>query len=44
MSKKRFVPEDLIDYITLEDGRKIYLTDHSQHRLKTRKITDGYIA
>lgn len=43
MSKKIFKSDELIDYITLEDGRKLYLTKHSQYRLKTRKISDIYI-
>ncbi|CAN2041155.1 DUF4258 domain-containing protein [Candidatus Magnetomoraceae bacterium gMMP-15] len=40
MSKQIFVPKNLINFITLEDKRKLYLTEHSQRRIKERKISE----
>jgi len=40
MSKKSFKPKNLVDCITLNDGRKLYLTEHSQSRIKERKVLE----
>jgi hypothetical protein len=43
MAKRAFVPHRLIDHIAMEDGRKLYLTQHSKDRLTTRNISRVYI-
>jgi len=40
MATQNFIPKNLTDYITLEDGKKLYLTKHSKDRIKTRKISE----
>ncbi len=40
MSEQTFTPEKLINSILFEDGRKLYLTEHSQERIKTRRISE----
>jgi hypothetical protein len=43
MSKKVFIPNDLVGFIQLRNGKKLYITSHSQNRLKNRKIEEKYI-
>ncbi len=41
MPKQMFiVPTKLTEYIMLGNGKKLYLTEHSKQRIKTRKISD----
>jgi hypothetical protein len=45
MEKKTFICKDLTEAnsIMLDDGRKIYLTEHAKDRLKSRHISDEQI-
>jgi len=41
--KKIFIPNNLTNHIELPGGRKLYMTQHSEKRLRERNITEEQI-
>lgn len=42
-NKKIFIPVGLTNYIELPNGRKLYMTQHSERRLRERNISEAQI-
>ncbi len=42
-AKSKFLPTELVDYIELDNGKKLHLNEHSRKRIITRKIPENYI-